>query len=65
MAIRRLAAGSIDIVEEREALDQRMLVGKGGGENRQRRIAVAPRHVSQHLVVGAVLFDDQKDVLDE
>ena len=65
MTVRRLAAGSVDIVEEREALDQCVLIGNGGRKDRKRRVAVAPRHVSQHLVVGAVLFDDQKDVLDE
>ena len=65
MTVRRLAAGGVDIVEQREAPDKCVLIGDSGRKDCERTVAIAPRHVSQHLVVGAVFFDDQKDVFDE
>ena len=65
MTIGRLAAGRVDIVEDRKAFDEGVLIRKGGRKDRERMVAISPRNVSQHLVVGAVLFDDQKNVFDE
>ena len=42
-----------------------MLVRNRRGEHRQRGVAVAPGHVAQHLVVGAVLLDDQEHMFDQ
>ena len=73
VTVGRLAAGVEKVVEKREALDQRVRVGRYVGvsgvgrvvaEDRQRGIAISACHVAQHLIVGAVFTDDQEDVLD-
>src|SRR5262249_21651063 len=56
---------SVDMVEQREAADERMDVGRSLlPEESQRRVAVAARVVAEHLIVGAVLADDVEDMLD-
>ncbi len=55
----------VDVVEQPEALGERVLVGRVGlAEQRQLRVAVAPGFVAHHLVVAAVLLDDVEDVAD-
>ena len=55
----------VDVVQQRKARGERVQVrGDFLAEQGQRRVAVAARVVAQHLVVGAVLLDDEEDVLD-
>ena len=62
---RRLITGAVIVVEQPELLDQRVVIRRHvAPELHQRRIAVALRHIAEHLVVGAVLLDDVEDVLD-
>ncbi len=66
VAVGRLAGRVVEIVEQREPLHQRVGVRRGlGAEHGQRGIAVAGGHVAEHLVVGAVLADNQEHVLDQ
>ena len=65
MPERRLIAGTVVVVEQRELLGQRVVIRRDvASELHERRIAVALRHVAEHLIVGAVLLDDVEDVLD-
>ena len=65
MAVDRGLGVGVDVIEQREALYERMEVrGDRASEEGEGRIAVAARVVAEHLVVGAVLADDVEDVLD-
>ena len=65
MPVDRRLGVRVDVVEQREALRQRVRVGRDvRAEQRQLRVAVAARVVAEHLVVGAVLAHDVEDVLD-
>ena len=64
MAIGTDHSRAIRIVEEHEFARDFVLVGRDAlAENAQRWIAIAFAHIAQHLVIGAVLFDDINDVL--
>ena len=66
MPVGAVAAGGIEVVEQHELLGQPVLVRRHVfAEHHQRRIAVALLHVAQHLIVGAVLLDDEDHVLDQ
>ena len=65
MALGGVRADVVGVVVEAELLGQRVLVRRHVlAELRQRRVAVALGHVAVDLVVGAVLLDEQEDVLD-
>src|SRR5262249_5970306 len=65
VALRRGRADVGHGVVETELLGQRVLVRRHlRSELRQVRVTVALGHVAVHLVVGAVLLDEQEDVLD-
>ena len=65
MPERRLVAGTEIVVQQRKLLRQRVVVRRDiASEFHERRIAVPLRHVSEHLVVGAVFLDDVEHVLD-
>src|SRR5258707_8435334 len=61
MSIRGLTGRSIDVVERRETLDQRVLVRRVRREYRERRIAVAGRDIAEQLIVGAVFFNNRSE----
>jgi hypothetical protein len=65
MTVCGLTARCINIIEQREALYERMLIRYGRREDRKRRSAITPGYVPQHLVMGAILFNDQKNMLDK
>ncbi len=65
MAVCRLPARRIHVIEQRKPLDEGMLIRQSRGENGKLWSTIAPCHISQHLVVGTVLFDDQKHVFDQ
>ena len=73
VTVGRLAARIVEVVQKREALHQRVRVGRDGGtcgsaavaEDCQGGVAVAAGHVAQDLIVGAVFTDDHEDVLDQ
>ncbi len=65
LAVLRHFAAAIQVVEQHELLGQRVLVRRDvAAEQRQARIAVALLEIAEHLIVGAVLFHDEQDVLD-
>ena len=70
VAVGRLPARVVVVVEEREALHQRVRVGRDRAvgcvvaEDCQGGVAIAGGHIAQDLVVGAVFTNDQEDVLD-
>src|SRR5919201_3029454 len=65
VALGRIRADVVGVVVETELLRQRVLIRRDPRpELRQGRVAVALCHVAVHLVVGAVLLDQQEDVLD-
>ena len=65
MAIGRIHAVAIPIVEKYVLLRQGMVVGRNlPGKDAKRRVAVALRQVAQHLVVGPVLLDDVHHVFE-
>ena len=53
-----------EAIEQAEAPRQRVMVRGDGdvGEIDEARVAIAFFHVSEHLIIGAVLFDDVDDV---
>ena len=66
MAIGAEDAGAIGVIEQDELAGQLVLVGRNAlAENAEGGIAVALFHVTQHLVVSAVLLDDIHDVLED
>ena len=66
VTVSRLAARVVEIVEEREALHQRVRVRRVlAAEHCQRGVAIAGGHVAQNLIIGAVFTDDQEHVLDQ
>jgi len=66
VTVGRLAARVVEIVEEREALDQRMRVRRDPCRRTpaSARVAIAGSHIAQDLIVCAVFTDDQEHVLD-
>jgi hypothetical protein len=61
----RLVAGTIVVIEQRKLLGERMMIRRDiAPELHERGIAVALRHIAEHLIVGAVLLEDVEDVLD-
>ena len=61
----RLLSRIVEIVERRELARKAMVVRRQRpAEDGEMRIAVADLQVAQHLVVGAVLLDDEDDVAD-
>ena len=55
----------VEVVEQREAAGELVVVGRGvRAEQRQRRVAVPASEVAEHLVVRAVLLDHVDHVLD-
>ena len=65
MPIGAVATGCIEIVQQHKFLGELVLIGRDvAPEHHQRRIAVALRDVAEHLVVGAILFDDKDYVID-
>ena len=65
MAVGAEHAAAIEVVEQHELVDQLVMVGRHLlAEDAQIGVAVAPLHVAEHLVVGAVLLDDVQHVLD-
>src|SRR5262249_50589023 len=65
VAVRGQHAAVVEVVEQRERVGQAVLVRRHGRPIRVvRRAAVALRQITEDLVVGAVLLDDQEDVLD-
>ncbi|KDN82231.1 hypothetical protein KCH_59400 [Kitasatospora cheerisanensis KCTC 2395] len=65
VALGGVGADVVRVVVQAELPGQRVLVGRHVlAELGQRRVAVALRQVAEDLVVGAVLLDDQEDVLD-
>ncbi len=65
MAERGLISRPVVVVEQHELLRKRVVVRRHvAPEQHERRIAVPLRHVSEHLVIGAVLLDDVEDVPD-
>ena len=67
MAVGRLAAGVVEVVEKREALHQRVRVGSDSRRRRRpsERVAIAARNIAQDLIVGAVFTNDHEYVLDQ
>ena len=74
VTVSRLAARVVVVVQQREALHDRVRVGRYNwvrcvgrvvAEGGQGGVAVAGSHVAQDLIVGAVFTDDQEDVLDQ
>ncbi len=58
-------AVAVEVVEQHELLGQRMQVGRRlAPEDAELRIAVPPADVAKDLVVGAVLFDDVDNMLE-
>ena len=56
-------AARVSVVEEAEARRERMLVGRHARAERcQLRIAVALRHVAEHLIVRPIFFENEEDV---
>jgi len=52
-------AGAIGVIEQHKLARQFVLIGGDSlAKNAQRRVAVALRHIAQHLVVRAVFLDD-------
>ena len=65
VAVGRHDAVAVVVVEQHEALGQRVLVGRHlAPEDAQARVAVGLREVAEDLVVGAVLLEHVDDVLD-
>src|SRR6185369_475623 len=65
MALSGVRADVVGVVVETELCGQRVLVRRGLlAKLRQGRVAVARSDVAEHLIVGAVLLDQQEDVLD-
>ena len=65
LAVLRDFAAAVEVVEQHELLGERVLVRRDvAAEERQARIAVALLQIAEHLIVGAVLFHDEEDVLD-
>src|SRR5271165_7525450 len=70
VTVGRLAARVVEVVQKREALHQRVRVGRDAAEgcivaeNCQGGFAVAAGHVAQDLIVGAIFTNDHEDVLD-
>ncbi len=59
-------ARAVGVVEQRELAGQLVLVGRDTlAEDAERGVAVALFHVPEHLVVGAVLFDDIDHVFED
>ena len=57
---------AIQIIEQHELLSQRVMIRRDlGAEHGERRVAVTALQIAQHLIVGAVLFDDVDDVLEQ
>ena len=53
-----------EAVEQSEARGERMMIGRNGlSEENQRWIAVAFFQVSEHLIIGTILFDDVDHML--
>src|SRR6185437_1208300 len=65
MAIGGLTTWCIDVVEQRESFHKCMLIRHSRGEDGKVSSAIAPRHIPQHLVIGSVLFNDEKDIFDK
>ena len=65
VAVGRDVAVAVEVVEEDELLGQLVVVGRHlAPEHHQRRVAVAPGHVAEDLVVRAILLDDVEHMLD-
>jgi hypothetical protein len=63
--VRANVAIHIKVVEQHELARQLVMVGTGIFlKKTQRRIAFALAEVTQHLIVGAILFDDIEHMLD-
>src|ERR1022692_4325268 len=55
----------VEIVEHAELQSERVLVGRDvGAVERERWVAVADSQITEHLIIGAVLFNNVDDVLD-
>ena len=66
MAVGPEDAGTVGIVQQHELAGQLVLVRRDPfAKDAQLRIAIPLRHVAQHLIVGAVFFDDVDDVPDQ
>src|SRR5262249_14663077 len=64
LTVLRYFTAAIQVVEQHELLGQRVLVRRDiPPEERQGRIAVPLFQIAVHLVVSAVLFHDEQDVL--
>jgi hypothetical protein len=65
MPERGLVAGTVVVVEQGELLGQRVMIRRHiASEFHDGRIAIALRHVAEHLIGGAIFLDDVEDVLD-
>ena len=65
MAVKADCTASVKIVDQHVFIGQGMMVGRYVSPvHAQGGIALALAHVAQNLVVGAVLLDDEKHVLD-
>ena len=65
VAVGALDAATIGVVQEGELADQSVLIRRDAfPENAKAGVAIAGGHVTQYLVVGAVLLDNVNDVLE-
>ena len=65
MAIRTQDSGAISIIQQHKFMDHFVLVGGNVlSEDAQVCVTIGLFDVAQHLIVGAVLLDDVKDVFD-
>ena len=65
MAVEADGAAGVEVIQQHVFLGQRVMIGRDvAAVHHELGIAVALADVAEHLVVGAVLLDDQKDVLD-
>src|SRR5258705_5895197 len=56
---------AIGVVEQHEIAHQLVLIGGDAlAKNAERRIAIAPRLIAEHLIVSAVFFDDVNHMLE-
>ena len=65
MAVRRVAARREEVVEDDELLRQRVGVRcHVAAVHDEARVSVSPRQIAEHLVVRAILLDDEYHVAD-
>ena len=64
MAVGAQNAAAIGVVQQRKIADELVFIRRDAfAKDAQIGVAVAVRHVAEHLVVGAVFLDDVNDML--